>query len=330
MEWTSETGAGDWLRERIDDPWDFTMHDIVPRGYAAYARIFHPASVQFLPGERMPSLAAWREMEWREHEPLMERIVHEPVTWQQAADAFGTVLHPLAQWNGIVRAGTTDPNGWQQTDSPDGRWFDAPLEGELPQDLLPVIARHLAAHTTTPNAGCAALWDGYGGLLGHLGQNPSRVFFQIGDPADATLDHHNRMLGSATKDVFNNVFRRDTWQEGILSREISEGPRFELPGRAHVLFRGGVSELADAEWMLRVPWRDRPAEAHGFDPSALTPSILWPDDHAWTLVTEVDYDSTIIAGSLDLVRALCADPLLEAYEIAEGAVLHYGSDEVNR
>ena len=61
------------------------------------------------------------------------------------------------------------------------------------------------------------------------------------------------------------AFRTQTWQEGILSREISEGPRFRLPGRDHVLFRGGGQRLRPrSDWVLDVPWRDRPGEEHGF------------------------------------------------------------------
>jgi hypothetical protein len=47
-------------------------------------------------------------------------------------------------------------------------------------------------------------------------------------------------------------------------------------------------------------------------------------------VTEVDYDSTVVGGSSDLIAALLAEPQLEAFEIPEGARLTWDSDEVNR
>ena len=93
---------------------------------------------------------------------------------------------------------------------------------------------------------------------------------------------------------------------------------------------GGVAELADPDWVLAVPWRDRESEEHGFAPSAQSPSIVWPADRAWVWVTEVDDDSTVIGGSAELVAALVADPRLEAFEIPVGAQLTYDSDEVNR
>ena len=104
------------------------------------------------------------------------------------------------------------------------------------------------------------------------------------------------MLGQSTRDPFNKVFGKPTWQPGILSDEISKGPRLELPAREYVLFRGGVAELADPEWVARSPWRDREQEEHGFPPSAQAPALVWPEDRAWVLVSEVDYDSTIVAG----------------------------------
>ena len=48
------------------------------------------------------------------------------------------------------------------------------------------------------------------------------------------------------------------------------------------------------------------------------------------LVTEGDFDSTIIAGSNELIRAICTDSRIEALPIREGADLGWDADEVNR
>ncbi len=330
MEWTADVSAGDWLRERIDDPWQHTMHDVVPRGFAAYARIFHPASRDRPVGVDWPR-EPYTHRVWQTFhvEHADAEIVTERVSWAQAAAALGATMHAGAQWgaiSGIDRYAdrTGDPldaDGWRYQD---------PEEGGMPAELTAAIARVLAAHTTTPDEGFVALWEGSGGLLGHMGETPSRAFFQIGDPDSADLARHNEVLGRSFRDRLNTVFRKQSWQEGILSREVSEGPRFALPNRGHVLFRGGVSALARPDWVIDVPWRDRPAEDHGFAPSAQTPSLIWPADRAWVSVTEVDWDSTIVGGSADLVAALVADPRLEAFEIPAGTVLTYDSDEVNR
>lgn len=323
MHWMADTSAGDWLRARLDDPWNSTMHAVVPHGFPAYARVLHPAIVRSLPDRPVPSFEEYERMPEAEHLKLRDQFVDEPVTWADTASAFGTTLHPLAQWQRIVR---TPPDGdWNLRLSPDGREFTGPIEGEIAPETLTIIAGHLAAHTTSPDAGFAALWEGRGDLLGHLGHAPSRTLLTFTDDPK-----HQAMLGRSIRDPLNNSFRKPTWQEGILSREISEGPRFRLPGRDHVLFRAGVEDFARPDWVMHVPWRDRPGEENGFPPSAQSPSILWPDDHAWTLVSEIDYDSTIIAGSVDLVAAICADERLEAFAIPENADLTWDADEVNR
>ncbi|QDE36395.1 hypothetical protein FIV50_17365 [Microbacterium foliorum] len=323
MHWMSDTSAGDWLRERLDEPWNATMHAVVPHGFPAYARILHPGIVRSLPDRPVPTYDEYDAMPEAERQALFDRFIDEPATWAETASAFGTTLHPLAQWQRIVR--TPMDGDWRTRISPDGREFSAPTEGELAPEMLTSIASHLIAHTTTPDAGFAALWEGRGGLVGHMGHGPSRAFYTFSDDPN-----HQAMLDRSVKNPFNNAFRKRTWQEGILSREISEGPRFRLPDRDHVLFRGAIGAFANQDWVLDVPWRDRPGEEHGFAPSAQTPSILWPDDHAWVMVSEIDHDSTIVAGSTELVAAICADERLEAFLIPENADLTWDADEVNR
>lgn len=299
MEWIADPSPGDWLRERLDDGYA-TMHVAVPRGFPAYARVFHPASARSLPD--VPD--------------------DETVTWAETAVAFGTTLHPLAQWRNLVR--TPEDGDWRTRNAPDGREFTSPEEGSMPPELLASVARHLAAHTGTPDAGFAALWGGWGGLLGFLGHTPSREFVAFSDaPA------HEQMLQRSIHNPFENAFRKRTWQEGILSREISEAAGLQLPGRDHVLFSAPPRAFADPDWILDAPWRDTEAEQHGFSPAAQHPSLIWPEDHAWVLVSEIDYDSTIVAGPVELIHAICADPAIEALPLPENADLTWTADEVN-
>ncbi|MFJ4223426.1 hypothetical protein [Microbacterium sp. NPDC089695] len=327
MQWISDPSTGEWLRERLDDPWNASMHSVVPRGYPAYARILHPAFVRSLPDRPVPSPDEWVQMPLAEQNRLIELFHDEPATWASTAAAFGTEVHPLAQWQRLVR--TPTDGDWRTRIAPDGREFTAPMEGELAPEVVATIARHLVAHTTTPDAGVAALWEGFGGLLGHLGHTPSRAFLTFGD-GNGDDPNHQAMLDRSVHDPLNNAFRKPTWQEGILSREISEGPRLEFEGRAYVLFSASARELADADWVLDAPWRDRPGEERGFPPSAQSPNILWPEDRSWVMVSEIDFDSTVIAGSGEMVAALCADPAIEALPLREGADLHWDADDVNR
>lgn len=316
--------AGGWLRERLDDGHP-TMHGVVPRGYPAYARILHPAAVRTLPDRPVPTSEEWDAMTEDERERLWERTEDRRATWTETAAAFGTTVHPLAQWQRLVR--TPADGDWRTRHAPDGREFTAPVEGYLSPDDLAPVATHLAAHTTTPEEGVVGVWAGYGGLLGAYGSNGRSLLTFSDDPAE---NAHAAMLAESTHDPFNNPFRKAQWREGILSREISEGPRLELPDRRYVLFTASPRSFADPDWVLDVPWRDRIAEAHGFPPSAHHPNLLWPADRAWVMVSEIDFDSTVVAGGPELVRALCTDPAIEALAIREGADLRWDADDVNR
>lgn len=330
MEWTADVSAGDWLRERLDtgERGHVTMHGVVPHGFAAYVRLFHTVTRDRPVGRPWPPLPYERHAkEWDALERTQPPIETEDATWAETARAFGTTMHGLAQWNRIVGRQQFE-GGYAPQDAAGWRYGD-PDEGSLDPDTLAVTAQTLARHTTTPDDGVVAIWEGWAGLVGSTGYGPSRVLYATAD-GTPTDPRHDDFLAHASRDMFNDVFRKPTWQPGILSDEISRGPRLSLPDRDHVLFRAGVSELADADWVLRAPWRDTASEAHGFPPSAESPRLVWPADRAWVLVTEIDYDSTIVAGSPALIRAVCADDRLEALPIPEGADLTRGGDEVNR
>jgi len=303
MRWTPDVSSGDWLHERVDDPWRGTIHDFAPRGFAAYARVLHPV--------------------WRDGET-------ERVTWADVATAFGTTMHPLAQWHRLVHA--EDPYATGRAVDADGRRYDAPQQGRLDAETLATVVGHGIAHTAAPDDAGIAIWEGWGGVLGFYGETPARTIltaaFDDADAADVEYvsirARHQAMLERSIPDPFNNVFRKPTWQPGILADEVSRGARLSLPGRDHVLFRGALAELADPAWPERVPWTDRDAPQW-----TASPSIVWPDDRAWVLVTEVDVDSTIVGGSAELVDALLNDPRIEALPLPPDASLSWDADRVN-
>jgi hypothetical protein len=308
------------------------MHDFVPRGFPAYVRIFHPATRSRPVGEPWPGLPYERHgREWDAFQARDPEIEYEDVTWADTARAMGTVMHSGAQWSRLVAPGRLVEREGEARDAAGWRYGD-PEEGQLEASVVATALDHLTSGPAS-TLGWVALWEGFGGLVGYLGTNPPFAFYQREDDGSVEseeLARHNEMLRRSMPDPFNNVFRQPTWQEGILSREISEGPRLELPNRAHVLFRGDLAELRSPEWELAVPWRDRIKEGFGFEPSAQSPSIVWPDDRSWVMVTEVDYDSTIVGGSAELIRAICADPRLEAIPITADTDLTWDGDEVNR
>jgi hypothetical protein len=322
MEWIDDPSRGDWLRELLDAGAQ-TTQSVVPRGYEAYARVFHPAYLRSLPDRAVPTQSEYERMPDAERDALHGTYIDETATWAQTAEAFGTTLHPLAQWQRLVR--TPAGEDWRTRVAPDGREFTSPEEGSMPPELLASVSSHLIAHTSTPDAGFAALWEGWGGLLGFMGRTPSRAWLSFSDaPA------HEQLLARSIHNPFEDAYRKETWQTGILSEEISRGPRLQLPGRGHVLFSAAPHAFADPAWILDAPWRDAEAEEHGFAPSAQHPSLIWPEDRTWVLVSEIDFDSTIVAGTTELVAAICADPSIEAMPVPADADLGWQGDEVNR
>lgn len=52
-----------------------------------------------------------------------------------------------------------------------------------------------------------------------------------------------------------------------------------------------------------------------------TPQLLWPADHTWVVATEIDTDSTIVAGSRQLIASVLADGRFEAFEVRPDSAL---------
>lgn len=294
LTWSADTSGGSWLASRLDSPPRGTMHDVVPRGFPGYARIFHP-------GVRS-----------RLVDSDGGEIEDEVVTWAQAAAAMGTAMHPLAQWHALVAPGSGDAG----LPPRDGRgWaYQPPAQGRLDPALLVRLATVLAGHTRHPESGYIAIWDGWGGLLGFQGDTPARTLLQPGPDVEPG---HQAMLARSLPERFRGIFARTRWVRGILSDEISHGPRLALPERNHVLFSGGIEVFTSASWELDVPWSGD-AEDGG---AQLSPSLIWPADRAWVLVSDVDYDSTVVAGPEELIAAIAADPDLEAAVIGPDADL---------
>lgn len=335
MEWSADVSAGDWLRAVVDDPWRGTMHDVVPRGFPAYARIFHPATRDRPVGRPWPPLPSRvHRREWEAFQADAPEVDVERVSWAETAAAMGTVFHAGAQWHRLVAPGVIERDEDGPRDAAGWRYGD-PALGQLDADVLAGLARVLSQHTNDPDDGWVALWEGWGGLLGAHAVSPAHgvpLELPALDRSGAvpTPEHHEQLLARSIRNPFNDAFRKPTWQPGILPDDVSRGPRLELPGRAHVMFRGGVAQLADDGWVTRVPWRDLEAERQGFPLSAHSPSLVWPADRSWIVASDVDWDSTIVAGGGDLIAAICADPSLEARSVPEGASLQWDADDRNR
>lgn len=60
-----------------------------------------------------------------------------------------------------------------------------------------------------------------------------------------------------------------------------------------------------------------------------SPSLIWPTGNSWCVATEVDFDSTLIAGDQHLIDAVLGAEDLEAMPIRPGDYLDSRGETVN-
>jgi hypothetical protein len=116
----------DWIAGKLHP---FNAHDVgavVPTGFAAYARILHPAFT-------------------RERE----------VRWAEVAIWSGKVIHPEVQFHALVPSLPLDAIGTEPFNFP-------PRNGVLPESQVRALGELLSRHTRTPARCWFCLWDGYG------------------------------------------------------------------------------------------------------------------------------------------------------------------------
>lgn len=292
MDPIAEAERGAWLHALLD-PTARDMHCVVPHGYAAYARVFHPAT-----RDRPAGTLSWH----RQDRSLPVVMDSEPASWSTVAATFGKTMHPLAQFHRLVGP-LSGPYG--EILDADGWRYSEPQLGNLDVDVLAAAAAVLCRHTATPDAGVAAVWEGWGGLTSAAGY--AQLTFVA--PDDETGP------GEWT--------RKDSPGTGLLPASVVGGPRLELPGRGHFLFSSGPNGFTDPVWTLAAPWHHDPRWPQ-------SPSLLWPEDRSWVLVTEIDFDSTVVAGSPALIAELVGAPGVEALQISEGTCLTWDADGLNR
>jgi hypothetical protein len=165
---------------------------------------------------------------------------------------------------------------------------------------------------------------------------------KLGEMEIAELDHLCNILTTHTDDPEHCLFGLCLirgWVENALSLEESKLPWLRLPeGRDHIVLSGplsAVGQIGDASSSVisSRPRSDPPpdsCESHIADLLwRYAPNLIWPSDRKWLVVSEVDFDSTLVAGSRRLVDALLTDGELEVFEVVPDTSLAAFSDKVN-
>lgn len=303
FEWLPELSVASWLDPMCDAPFG-SLYSTVPHGYARYARIFHPVQ-----RDRPTATKSWLTVDeatyFDDVDDIDALLETQTAAWGHVAASYATVLHPEAQFSALCRATGDDSSSGI---APDGWRYHEPEIGNFQASSLAILSQTLAQHTGTPADGVAGIWEGWGGLTSSAGF----ARFEAYSPFTALKMKLSR-------------FRRAKPGSGVLPREIVEGPRLALPphtGREYILFQADAQAFTDIAWRSDAPWGN-----DLIDPNS--PSILWPADRAWFLATEIDYDSTLVGGSAELIHDIIATPGLEAMVLPEHPVLHEHGDRIN-
>ncbi|MGX1805083.1 hypothetical protein ACWIGI_05160 [Nocardia sp. NPDC055321] len=289
MRITTDVARGDRLLARVGEN---GPGSVAGTGFEAYARILHPVEATRRDGTVID--------EWGT--PAIVEEARWP--WAEVAARNGRVMHPLVQWRNLTdgedEAAMSFADGWSVGQSEEG-WFDP--------SLLAALTVHLRAATATPDELTAGVWNGFGQFDSAAGT--LLVAATDGDPRDLA-DERARIAAELAASVAPEV-----------ERAATAGPFLRWPGRDFLLFDTGLAELADPAWVFTAGLGWTP------DFPGVTPQLLWPADHAWVLATEIDFDSTIIAGDRALIDAVLADNGFEAFEIAEDSDLSWDGDTIN-
>ncbi|MHB8612149.1 MAG: hypothetical protein ACYDAL_06925 [Candidatus Dormibacteraceae bacterium] len=119
---------GDWIRPRLHPFAAYDAGAVIPTGFAAYARILHPAFIEDV-----------------------------EVRWSEVAGWSGKAIHPEAQFPAI--AAPLPGHGARP-----GPFISPPRNAHLSDSQVRVLAGLLAKHTGAPDHCWFCLWEGYGYL----------------------------------------------------------------------------------------------------------------------------------------------------------------------
>jgi hypothetical protein len=257
--------AGAWIEPRLEGEIG-TVSSQVPKGFEAYARVFHPAS-----------------------DPDGNQV-----RWAAVADALGTTAHREMQWHALI--GLPGPFNFNDSKWPGGD----PPTGSMDVPTFDALCEILATHTA----------------------DPVHCFFGL-----CTIE---------------------SWLDSFSPDELK--PLLKLPmGRDHIVLTGPLAAIDQIvrDWSKGGPGSatftftsmvegpspeptEPPSQTSQFDRTRReAPHLIWPADHTWLVVSEVDFDSTLVGGSGELIEAIVDSPEVEAWQVESTDSLAYDADKIN-
>jgi hypothetical protein len=221
--------------------------------------------------------------------------------WAEVARRNQRAMHPLVQWRSLT-------DNEERLDFADGWHVGQSETGQLPADLLAALTVPLGHHTATPDDITAGVWNGWGDL--HVDAGGLLLFFS--DDVAPEERERERVKAEA---AWREERRRSV--SPAVQEMVEHGPFLAWPGRELMPFRTSLGELADPKWVTRAGL------------AGVMPQLLWPADHQWVVASEIDWDSTIVAGPRTLVDEILASDVWESFEVHETSDLTWDGDVIN-
>jgi hypothetical protein len=101
------------------------------------------------------------------------------------------------------------------------------------------------------------------------------------------------------------------------SDELSQS-RLRLPDRDYVVLAGPLrNALRIGRFTFESFWPQ-------------SPNLFWPADRTWCVASEIDFDSTLVGGPMQLIDAILHTPELDAWPVTADDSLAYDADEINQ
>jgi hypothetical protein len=154
--WLRDVSPAAWIGARLH-PFAQDIGSVIPQGFGAYARIFHPVELDGSRSER----------------------------WRDVATRNGRIVHSEMQFHMIAA-----PRG--ETPSVDYNRANQPTIGRLHLEQRRILVEHLRSATTTADVCWFAMWEGFGGLDdGGVPERvvlPHRNYLLYGGTIDRALD----------------------------------------------------------------------------------------------------------------------------------------------
>lgn len=171
------------------------------------------------------------------------------------------------------------------------RDVQAPMTGDLGPVDLRTLCEALKGYTPDGEQCWFAVWEGWGEMSGASGVMSSTRGGTAVPPRPAPA----------------------AWQLDL------HAAKFALPSRSYYLYAGPLEDARRIGSWVTADW---------FLPRS--PNLWWPDDQRWCVASEIDFDSTLVAGPTDLIDELVHRDDLEAWPIGPLDSLAWDADTINQ